>query len=346
MCAKGTKLKVKIEDLPHGSNIKVIIQCDCCKKIYKKSYSEYILHNHQGNTYCQECANTVLFSGENSPRWNFFKTEEERIIGRKIPEYSSLVKRTFIRDNYTCQCCGKEIHQDGVVHHLNSYDWCIDGRLDITNCILICENCHKNYHSIYGYGQNTREQYEEWIGYTLPLLINYNGNLPTARQVYDIEENKIYKSVKEYCDIHNVKDSNVYACCNHKTTIRKMIKKNGDGICYENRVCVVDGHHLLWLDEYEKMTKEDLQYYLQKFTNKTLIKIICITTGQFFNSINEAAQYYGIDRRGIGDCCRGRYKFSGKLNGVPLKWMYLSDFKKLSQEEQEKILTNVKEELS
>ena len=82
--------------------------------------------------------------------------------------------------------------------------------------------------------------------------------------------------------------------------------------------------------------------------NKTYTPVVCITTGRVFKSIVEAVNCYRISGRGsnIGSCCIGRQKTSGKLNGVPLKWMYLSDFKKLPQEEQEKILANVKEELS
>ena len=74
--------------------------------------------------------------------------------------------------------------------------------------------------------------------------------------------------------------------------------------------------------------------------------MICITTGIIFDSRKEASNYYKVHRACIGDCCKGRQKTAGKLNGIPLKWMYLSDFKKLPQEEQEKILANVKEELS
>ena len=92
------------------------------------------------------------------------------------------------------------------------------------------------------------------------------------------------------------------------------------------------------------------QYYisLKNFTTINLLCtiVICITTGKIFESIAEAARYYKVNEYGISSCCRDRAKTAGKLNGVPLKWMYLSDFKKLPQEEQEKILANVKEELS
>ena len=58
--------------------------------------------------------------------------------------------------------------------------------------------------------------------------------------------------------------------------------------------------------------------------------------------MTEASLYYKIDSSNINVCCKGKRNFTGKLNGIPLQWMYLSDFEKLSKEEREKIL-DVKE---
>lgn len=343
---RGTKIIVKVKDLSCGSHVLVKVRCDCCDKIYNLAYQTYYEINHNGQIYCNSCSKKIFNSGKNHSRWNFNKTDEERLIKRNYPEYTEFVKKVLARDNYTCQCCGKHDSSHMEVHHLDGYDWCKEKRTDVTNGITLCRNCHESFHCQYGKGKNTQTQFEEWIDKVLGVLEEYNGVLLTTRKVFDYEERKVYQSVKEYCNEHKVGMSNVYSCCNRVYSIRKLIRNNNKTKYYENRVCVIAGHHLFWFDEYEKMTSEELQYYLEQSINKSFTKIICITTGQLFNSMNEASQYYKIDRRGIGDCCRGRYKHSGKLNGVPLKWMYLSDFKKLPQEEQEKILANVKEELS
>ena len=47
-------------------------------------------------------------------------------------------------------------------HHLDGYDWCKERRIDINNGVCLCENCHKEFHKIYGYGNNTKEQYIEF----------------------------------------------------------------------------------------------------------------------------------------------------------------------------------------
>ena len=53
-------------------------------------------------------------------------------------------------------------------------------------------------------------------------------------------------------------------------------------------------------------------------------KVICITTGEIFNSIKEAENYYDVG--GISKCCKGKLKSAGKLNGTKLQWIYLENY--------------------
>ena len=48
-------------------------------------------------------------------------------------------------------------------HHKDGYGWCVERRIDVTNGVTLCEECHINFHKIYGYRDSTEEQYEEWI---------------------------------------------------------------------------------------------------------------------------------------------------------------------------------------
>ena len=186
---RGTKILVKTEDLLNGSNIKVDCSCDMCGKLYNMFYYDYLNRNHDGKTYCNDCYHKALLSGENHWNWNSNKTQEERENGRKIPEYSNFVKQVMFRDNHTCQCCGQHGGQLEV-HHLDGYDWCVEKRTSAENGITLCSNCHGNFHSIYGYGNNTRQQFEEWLGTTVELLES-NGEIIKSRLIICLDTNEI-----------------------------------------------------------------------------------------------------------------------------------------------------------
>ena len=65
------------------------------------------------------------------------------------------------RDNYTCQISG-QIGGELRCHHLNGYNWDTEHRLDINNGITLSKEIHDLFHSIYGKGNNTKEQFEEF----------------------------------------------------------------------------------------------------------------------------------------------------------------------------------------
>ena len=147
----------------------------------------------------------MLNSKEKSCNWNPNKTQEEREKARAYPEYTEFIRKVLMRDNYTCVITGKTSKETELeVHHLNSYDWYIEGRTDITNAITISKDLHRAFHTKYGHGKNTKQQFIEFIGNINLFLKEYNGKIPTARLVYCIEENKIYSSVDEFSQEKNI----------------------------------------------------------------------------------------------------------------------------------------------
>lgn len=114
------------------------------------------------NTGCQKCIQESHL-GEGNPNWNQDLTDKERNYKRLIEGYSEWRLSVYERDKYTCQCC--ESNESGKLkaHHLNSYHWAKDERIDIDNGITLCEDCHKDFHRLYGYRNNTKEQFQEYV---------------------------------------------------------------------------------------------------------------------------------------------------------------------------------------
>ena len=243
------KITVKVDDLPLNSRCMVKVQCDNCNKKFDVAYTDYLRYKKDdGKYYCHKCATGALKSGELNPNWNPNKTQEEREVERRYPEYTAFVKRVLARDNYTCMCCGKSISGHMLVHHLEGYAQNPDLRCDDENGATLCDMCHCNFHSIYGYGNNTKEQFMEWLGVTQLELKKYSGKIPTTRRIFCYEEDTIYDSVKMAQDAHNYKShSSLYRVANHEP--------------HHN---TAHGKHWFWYDEYINMTEEEILFYVNK----------------------------------------------------------------------------------
>ena len=101
--------------------------------------------------------------GKDNPNYKSHKTEKEREQGRLLEGYTVWRKSVYERDKYICQCCGYDKGGKLNAHHLDAYSWCKDKRTDVNNGITLCEDCHKEFHSIYTYFNNTKEQFEEFL---------------------------------------------------------------------------------------------------------------------------------------------------------------------------------------
>lgn len=109
---------------------------------------------------CPRCR-ALNMSGENHPRWDTNLTDEERQGNRGYSEYNDWRMEVFKRDAFTCQVCG-QVGCRFVSHHLDSYDSNPDSRTALNNGICLCKDCHKEFHSKYGYGNNTKTQFKEF----------------------------------------------------------------------------------------------------------------------------------------------------------------------------------------
>ena len=156
--------KYLIENLPHIELLSEYNGSDCSIKVKCKDCGDEWVTTPQSlyrcTIACRKCF-IERISGENSPRWNPELTEEDRKNRRTVKGYIEFVKEVLKRDHFTCQLTGSK--EDLQVHHLNGYNWCVEGRMDVSNAITICKSVHDKFHSIYGKGNNTLDQ---WIEFT------------------------------------------------------------------------------------------------------------------------------------------------------------------------------------
>ena len=101
--------------------------------------------------------------GKENPNYNSNKTDEEREKERLVEGYGVWRNAVFTRDKFTCQCCEDNRGGNLIAHHLDSWDWCKEKRLEVNNGITLCKPCHKKFHDKYGYGNNTKLQYITYI---------------------------------------------------------------------------------------------------------------------------------------------------------------------------------------
>ena len=140
----------------NGSQNKTMFIHNKCGTKFMKSPNSFIQGHRCNNNSCCHA------SGENHYRWNPNLTYEDRTKERKSEkDYIPFIKSVLQRDNYCCQCCHSK--RNLVVHHKDGYNWCIDRRTDLSNGVTLCNDCHKNFHNIYGYGNNTEIQWNEYI---------------------------------------------------------------------------------------------------------------------------------------------------------------------------------------
>ena len=312
---RGTKIIVKVDDLQNGSHAEVNCECDECSKQLKMKWKTYYQSNHNGKIYCINCAHKVFNSGENSSRWNTNLTDEERKNGRNIEGYLEFINKVLARDNYTCVITGKTSSEAKlVVHHLDGYDWCVEGRTKVTNGITITEELHKSFHSKYGYGNNTKQQFLEFVKKLDIVLDDYNGEIPTNRWIYCITDNKIIKNVKQYAKENHYSRTEIYNCCNGKVPI------------YKYKIYI-------WYDIYKQMDKNEIEkYIIERKNNSRYKEVVCLNYKLIFSSAKCAGLYFGVDPSGITKCCKGKLQCFGKsINGENLIWKYSQEIEDIEE---------------
>ena len=154
----GKLIAIKPTDKRTRGSIVWECECDCGNTTYVG-----VGNLSTGNTRSCGCLKDELV-GENHYNYNPNKTDEERLKKRYILGKHTIDKfrnKVYQRDEYTCRICG-QVGGTLNAHHLDGWNWAKDKRFKTSNGVTLCEDCHNKFHNVYGYGNNTKEQFEEF----------------------------------------------------------------------------------------------------------------------------------------------------------------------------------------
>ena len=97
--------------------------------------------------------------------------KDNRPVTRGSKIYNKFRLNVLKRDE-VCQCCGAT--EDLHVHHISSYKYDKEKRADTHNGIVLCKDCHSQFHSLYGKGhENNPVNFAKFMReYGKPMQVN------------------------------------------------------------------------------------------------------------------------------------------------------------------------------
>lgn len=145
----------------HYINCHKKLKCKCkvCSNIWEVKWTNLFIGRG-----CPKCS-VSRRSGKNNHNYNPNLTKEERIKSRSMLYGDNMTKwrnSVFKRDDFTCKICNKKGTYLNA-HHLNSYHAHPKERFDLNNGVTLCKKHHRDFHKRYGYKNNTKEQFEEYL---------------------------------------------------------------------------------------------------------------------------------------------------------------------------------------
>ena len=161
----GRLLVIERLDKRVCDNVVYLCKCECGN--FKEIMSSSLVGGHtkscgclQKETVSEMCKARI---GELHPGWNHELTDKDRRRTREYREYREWRAEVYDRDNYTCQRCGDNIGGTLIAHHIEGYNLNKGLRTELSNGVTLCSDCHNKFHGIYGRGNNTSQQFAEFM---------------------------------------------------------------------------------------------------------------------------------------------------------------------------------------
>ena len=208
---------------------------------------------------------------------------------------------------------GKGTHHDNICKACGCKAVIIKDNLTESQAFRLESKMIKYYVITLGYGINI-EGYDDY-DHELPYLTNFTwgGEGVSGRKHSEEEKQKMSKAKKgkKNSKEHNKNISKSLKGIQFSEERNKKISKSLKGIQFSEEHKQNIG---------ESVSGEKNGMWGKPSPNRS--KVICITTGETFDSIKIAAEKYNIYCTSISHCCKGKYKSAGKLNGIKLQWKY------------------------
>lgn len=151
------------------------------------------------------------------------------------------------------------------------------------------------------------------------------GRTPNTSKVICLNNLELFNTIKDAKLKYNC--FNISACCNGKVKSCGR-DKNGIPLVWMYYEDYLKSNDITIKNKLNNSIKINRDYEnISGVNNYNSKKVICLTTNKIFNTAIEASKYYKCNNISIGQCCKGKYKSSGKLSeGIPLKWMYYDEY--------------------
>jgi hypothetical protein len=310
-----------------GLKNKIPIKCSDCGYERKIGISNYINHGFG----CPRCSDGIPYPEK------FVFNVFEQVLGKEN-FITQLSKTTFKwcnkykydfyinKINGIVETMGLQHYEETKSKHWQSLEEIQENDKDKEE--LARENNIDNYIII-----DCRKSDMNWIKSS---IMNSEPNLPQLLNFKEEDINwlKCHESgcknlVKVTCDLWNSGIKNTSKIAEqlklYRSTISNYLKQ---------------GAKLGWCDYDPKKESKNNLILIHK-TNCT--RIICLTTGEIFNSINEASNKYNINYIGISSCCVKRIQSSGlhPETSERMVWMYYDEYILLTEEQIKNIISNL-----
>lgn len=339
-------------DLPHSSGI-YVIRNKCNGKCY---IGQSLDIHRRTNKHLNDLVNNKHYNDYLQNAWNKYGSENFEFCVVELCDGSVLSEREikYIQE-YDSYLNGYNLTTGGEgtsgytltkedIEKLKLSSKCLWHRVVLLNTREVFE-CISDAHLVYGADKtsigmcckNSRLSAGTYNNQRLVWAYYDDYKKMTERDIYS----KISQAQRKRAGANNTSSKSVVLLNTGDVfdCISEACKAYGISPSLMSRVCrgngkscgTLNGEKLVWkfYDTYKSLSKEKIQQLISDANSAMRGKrhfaaksVLLVNTGEVFPCISDAARKFGLTLKGISQCCTGKKKSSGKLEGAKMVWRY------------------------